>query len=57
MSLFKKHVNDPSQPGFNLGSITGALKGGGATGASDAPGTGGGLAGIIGGLAGLFGKK
>ena len=27
MSLFRKHVNDPAQPGFNLGSMIGALKG------------------------------
>jgi len=53
MSLFKKHVDDPAQPEFNLQSIVGSL-----TGASDASGgSGGGLGSVLSGLGSLFGKK
>lgn len=44
MSLFKKKIADPKEPGFNLESLVGGLTGG----------SGGGLMGAIGGL---FGKK
>lgn len=49
MALLKGKVGDSSQPGFNVGSILGAL-GGGA-------GKSGGLGGALGMLGGLFGKK
>jgi hypothetical protein len=51
MSLLNKRVNDKGEPGFNLESILGSLKGGGASKSS------GGLGGLLGGLGGLFGKK
>ncbi len=47
MSLLKKNVDDPSNPGFDLSSMLGALGGG-------SKGSGGG---IMGALGGLFGKK
>jgi hypothetical protein len=51
MSIFKKHVDDPAKPGFNLQSMIGGLTGGGSSG------SGGGLGGILGKVGGLFGKK
>ncbi len=44
MSLFKKKIDDPAEPGFNLQSLVGGLTGGG----------GGGIMSVLGGL---FGKK
>jgi hypothetical protein len=64
MSLFKKQVNDPAQPGFNLQSMIGAIAGGGAIGgmggrSSGTPagsaGSGGGIFGSGGGLGGGLG--
>jgi hypothetical protein len=69
MSLFKKQVGDPAQPGFNLQSMVGALTGkGGSAGAEGsggglfgsaggALGSGGGLGGVLSGLGNLFGQK
>ncbi len=44
MSLFKKKIDDPDEPGFNLESLIGGL-------------TGGKSGGILSALGGLFGKK
>ena len=54
-SLFSKHVNDPSKPGFNLQSMIGALTGGGGASA-DSAGSGF-LGGLLGKIGRLFGGR
>ncbi len=67
LSLLSKNVGDASKPGFNIGSIVGALGGGGGGGLANAVGgmLGGGKAkagagaggGIMDAVGSLFGKK
>jgi hypothetical protein len=51
MSLFKKQMDDPSKPGFNLQSMMGALTSGASSG------SGGGLGGMLGRLSTIFAGK
>ncbi len=53
MALFSKKVADTGEPGFNVGSLLGALSGSGGGKSSSA----GGIGSLLGGLGSLFGKK